>query len=233
MLFGSLDFVVRRVIEIFHILLIERRNCCGKNGRRLTTTLKQFQFAKTAFQTLTTAAQRLINRFGRRGKSSLQYRQRKTDGACTLIVFEGLRAVELVAHIISHRPVELCLGIRQLIRYGVGNTLRKQRRTIEFEERLFNHPAHEIGDIRHVDAVAEATLEAIAIEQRHKQLEVFFLAVVRRRRHQQKVPRECREKLAQPVTLGVFGFAAKYRGGHFVRFIANHEIPAAIGGLEL
>jgi hypothetical protein len=38
-----------------------------------------------------------------------------------------------------------------------------------------------------VRPVAKLALEAVAVEQRHEELEVLFLAVVRRRRHQQEV----------------------------------------------
>ncbi len=41
-----------------------------------------------------------------------------------------------------------------------------------------------------MDAVAESALEPVAVEQRHEKLEVLLLAVVRRRRHQQKMPSE-------------------------------------------
>ncbi len=39
-----------------------------------------------------------------------------------------------------------------------------------------------------MNAVAEAPFEAISVEQRHKELEVFFLSVVRRGGEQQEVP---------------------------------------------
>ena len=47
------------------------------------------------------------------------------------------------------------------------------------------------------------------------------------------MPGERREQLAEPVTLGVFGVAAKYRGLHFVCCVADHQVPPAIGRLEL
>ena len=84
-----------------------------------------------------------------------------------------------------------------------------------------------------MDAVAEAALETVAVEQRHEELEVLFLAVVRRRRHQQEVPREGREKLAEPVALGVLDLAAEERGRHLVRLVADDQVPAAVRRLEL
>jgi len=63
-----------------------------------------------------------------------------------------------------------------------------------------------------MDAIAEAALEAVAVEQRHEELEVLFLAVVRRRAHQEKVSREGREELAEPVAFCVLRFAAEDGG---------------------
>ena len=84
-----------------------------------------------------------------------------------------------------------------------------------------------------MNPVAKAAVETISIEQRHEELEVLLLAVVGRCRHQQEMPRKRRKKLAQPVTLGVFNFAAEHRRGHLVRLIADNEVPAAIRRLEL
>jgi hypothetical protein len=84
-----------------------------------------------------------------------------------------------------------------------------------------------------VHAVAEASLEAVAIQQGHEELEVLLLAVVRCRRHQQEVPRQRGEQLAQPIALGVLDLAAEEGGRHLVRLVADHQVPAAIGGLQL
>ena len=66
---------------------------------------------------------------------------------------------------------------------------------VELEQVLLDHAAHQVGDVGRVHAVAEPALEAVAVEQRHEELEVLFLAVVRRRRHQQEVAGERREQL--------------------------------------
>jgi hypothetical protein len=76
-----------------------------------------------------------------------------------------------------------------------------------------------------VDAVAEPALEAVAVQQRHEELEVLFLAVVRRRRHQQEVPLSAREQLPELVALGVLDLAAEERGRHLVRLVADDQIP--------
>ena len=66
----------------------------------------------------------------------------------------------------------------------------KRGRPIELEQLLFHHPAHEVGDVDLVDAVAETALESIAIEQGEEELEVGLLAVVRRGGHQQEMARQ-------------------------------------------
>ena len=58
-------------------------------------------------------------------------------------------------------------------------------------------------------AIAEAAFKAVAVEQRQKELKVFFLTVVWGGSHQQKMARDGREQLAQFVAFGVFDLAAK------------------------
>ena len=53
------------------------------------------------------------------------------------------------------------------------------------------------------------------------------------RRHQQKMARERRQQLAEPVPLGVHGLVTEHGGRHLVRFVAHDEIPTTIGRLEL
>ena len=84
-----------------------------------------------------------------------------------------------------------------------------------------------------MDAVAEAPLEPIAIKQRHEQLEVLFLPVVRRGRHQQEMSRQRREQLPEPVPLRVLRLATENRGRHFVSLVTHDEIPATVWRLEL
>ena len=59
-------------------------------------------------------------------------------------------------------------------------------------------------------------------------MEVLFLAVVRRRGHQQEMAGEPREELAESVALGVLHLAAEERRRHLVRLVANHEVVAAV-----
>ena len=82
-------------------------------------------------------------------------------------------------------------------------------------------------------AVAEAALEAVAVEQRHEELEVLLLAVVRRGGHQQEVAGEGREQLAQLVALGVLDLAAEEGGRQLVGLVADDQVPAAVRRLEL
>lgn len=84
-----------------------------------------------------------------------------------------------------------------------------------------------------MDAVAEAALKAVAVEQGHEQLEVLFLTVVRRRRHQQEVARPPRQKLSEPIALGVANLAPEETGRHLVRLVAYDQIPARVRCLEL
>ena len=49
---------------------------------------------------------------------------------------------------------------------------------------FLDQPAHHVGGIGDMNAVAELALEPVAVEQGHEELEVGFLAVVRRGRQQ-------------------------------------------------
>ena len=81
--------------------------------------------------------------------------------------------------------------------------------------------------------VAVPAFKAIAIEQRHEELKIRLLAVMRRSRHQQKMARERGQQLPQAIAFGVLGFTTKDRGRHLVGFVAYHQVPAAIRSLQL
>ena len=81
--------------------------------------------------------------------------------------------------------------------------------------------------------VAKPPLEPVVVYERHEQLEILLLAVVRGGRHQQEVPGEAGQELSQVITLGVPGLASEEAGGHLVGFVAYHQVPFTVGGLEL
>ena len=80
--------------------------------------------------------------------------------------------------------------------------------------------------------VAKAALEAVAIEQRQKQLKVLFLAVMGRCRHQKEVPCESRKEFSKVIALGVLDFAAEYRGRELMGLVADNQVPSAVRGLQ-
>ena len=158
----------------------------------------------------------------------MQDRQRESNGAGTPVVLQRLGTVELLAHVVGDRLVEAGLRRRQLVGNRIRDALREQRRAVKLEQLLFHHAAQQIGDVDGVHAVAESALEAVAVNERHEELEVRFFAVVRGRRHQQKVARQARQQLPEPVALGVFDLAAKERGRHLVGFVAHDQVPAGL-----
>ena len=119
----------------------------------------------------------------------MQDGESEAHGSGPLVVLESLGAVELVANVLGDRLVEVGLGLRELVGDGVGNPLGEQRRAVELQQVLLHHAAHQVRDVGHVDPVAEAALEPVTVKQRHEELKVRLLAVVRRRRHQQEMPR--------------------------------------------
>ena len=82
-------------------------------------------------------------------------------------------------------------------------------------------------------AITKAALETVAIEQRHEELEILFLAVMRSCGHQEEVPRQTREELPEVIALGVFDFAAEEGGRELVRLVADDQVPTAIRDLQL
>lgn len=82
-------------------------------------------------------------------------------------------------------------------------------------------------------AVAEAAFETVAVQQREEELEVLFLAVVRRGCHQQQVPGQAAQQLAEPIALGVLDLATEEGGRQLVRLVEHHQIPTGLRRLQL
>jgi len=76
-----------------------------------------------------------------------------------------------------------------------------------------------------VDTFAEPALEAVAVEEPQKKLEVLFLAAVRCRREEHEMARHFTKNLAQAIALGGFHFVAPEMRRHLVGLIDDHEIP--------
>ena len=168
-----------------------------------------------------------------RGEAALQDGEGEAHGAGPLVVVQGFGAVELAAHVIRDLLVQAGLRLREPVRHAVGDALGKQRPAVELQQALLHHAAHQVGDVHPVHAVPEAALEAVAVEQREEEMEVFLLAVVRGRGHQQEVAREAGEKLPEAVALRVPDLAAEERRRHLVRLVADHEVVTALRRSEL
>ena len=159
----------------------------------LGAALEQLLLAQPLLQPFAAASQRLVDRLGRRRQAALQDGQGEADGALPALVLQGLGPVELLADVVGDLLVEVGFGVGELVVDGVGDPLREERRAVELEQLLLDQPAHQVGGVGDVDAVAELALEAVAVEQGHEQLEVLLLAVVRRGGQQQEVPGQAAE----------------------------------------
>ena len=191
------------------------------------------QLLQAALQALAPAPQRLVDGLRRRGESALQDGEGEADGARAPVVLEGLGAVELAAHVLGDRLVQAGLGLGELVRHRVGDALGEQGFAVELEQVLLHHAPHQVRDIDLARALAEAALEAVAVEQGEEELEVLLLAVVGRGRHQQEVARQARQEPAELVAPGVAHLAAEERGRHLVGLVADHQVVAAVRGPEL
>ena len=187
--FSSLHLVLGRFFEIFDVVGVEHGT--GGHGHGYCgPALQEFQLAQPLLQALAPAAQRLVDRLRRRGETPLQDGERKADRSRALVVLQRLRAVELLTHVLGDFLVEARLGVGELVGNRVGDALGEERPAVELEQVLLHHAAHQVGDLDLVRAIAKFALEAVAVEQCHEELEVLFLAVVRRGRHQQEVTRK-------------------------------------------
>ena len=188
---------------------------------------RQTRFAQLVFQPLTAPLQGLVDRCRRGSEAALQDLQREADIVALFAISfrEPLHAVHLRANIFGDSGVERCLQLGELILDGVGAALGEKRPPIEAKQLFLGETTHHIRRVGVMHAVAEATLEAIAVKERHEKLEVLFLAVVRRGGHQQEVTAGFTELLSHLVALRVFDVAAEVSRRHAVRLIADDQVP--------
>ena len=171
------------------------------------------------------AAERLVDGLGAGSEPALQRGEGEPDRALA-------RSRELIGlahfrlHVLGDGLVQGGLGVRELVVDGVRLAFGEERRAVELDELLLHHPSHEIGRIDLVDAVAELAVEAVGVEQREEELEVLFLAVVRRRGHEQQVPGLLADALGEPEAAGLLQLRAEEVGGELVGFVEDDQVPA-------
>ena len=124
--------------------------------------------AQPFFQPLLATLERLENRLGRRRQAALEDGQGEADGAFAAGVCQRLGAVEFLADVIGDVLVQFGFGVGECVAGGGGAAFGEQRCAVELEQLLLDQPAHEVGSIGGVDAVAELSLEAVAVEQGHE-----------------------------------------------------------------
>ena len=113
----------------------------------------------------------------------------------------------------------------------MGAPLREQRAAVEAKQLLLGESPQQVARVptgwiaAPVHAVPEPALEAVRVEQGHEELEVFLLAVVRGRGHEQEVAAAGAEKPAQPIAFRVPDLRAEEALRHAVRLVAYHQIP--------
>ena len=185
------------------------------------------RLGKLLFEPLAPPFEGLVDRGRRGGEPALQDLQGEADVVPPPAI--GLREaadpVHLGPNVVGDGGVQGRLVGRQLVLRGIGPPLRKQGPRVEAKQLLLREAAHHVGGVRVVDAVAEAAFEAVAVEQRHEELEVLLLAVVGRRGHEEEVAAALPEPLADSIAPGVADLAAEPGGRHAVGLVADDEIP--------
>ena len=168
---------------------------------------------------------------GRGRQAALQDLEGETDivAASGAVFSQTVCTIHLFAHIMGYGFVEFGFAWRQIVGDGVGATLRKQRAAVEPVQFLLGQAAHHVRGIDLADAFPEAPFETISVEKAHEKLEILFLAVVRRRRHQQKMAGEAASQSTQLVALGVSDLLAEKRRRHAVGLVAHDQVPGRRG----
>ncbi len=231
----------RRIIDqgLFEILLlfcvqvvIVLRDFFERFRQGATTANTELLFAQATFEAFFTAFERLVDRLGTGGQATLKGGERETDRPLS-------RTGQLVglAHfgfdVICNSLVERGLRFGERVVDGVCLPFREERRVVELDEFFLDHPPHQIGNIDLVDAVAEFAIEPIRIQQRQKELKIFFFAVVWRGRHQQQMASLGTKPLCKAKTSGLFKLRSEVVCGEFMGFVEDHEIPAGVDELVL
>ena len=224
--FQFVGLLVGQVVQGMQQLFILQR------GRHWQSVGAGVVGVQAGLQALPAPLQRVIECRRRGGQSPLQNRQGETDGAAPPAMLDLLGAVKLPAHIVGHALVKLAFGIGELIVDGVGAALGEERVAIEFEQAFFGHAAHEVADVVGRRVGVGGTGEAVFVQQLHEQLEIVGFAIVRRGRHQQQVAGDAAEQPAQLIAFGFVGALAGVGCRHFVRFIADDQVPARFAQLR-
>ena len=154
----------------------------------------------------------------------------KPDRTSPFGVGERVRPVELLADVVGDRRVQAGFVIGEPVGDGVGDPLRKQGPAVELQQPLLDRAPHQVRDLGGVNAVAEAPLEAVPVEQGQEELEVLLLAVVGSRRHQKEIAGQARQELRQPVPFGVLDLAPEEGRRQLVSLIAHDQVPIRVGG---
>lgn len=137
--------------------------------------------------------------------------------------------------VVGHRVVEPLLVGREGVAYGVSSPFGEQRRAVKLKQVLLDQAAHGALGVDALAFVAHGPFELILVYQRHKELEILGLAVVRRGREQQQVGRKGSQQPSQPKALGGLGTVCPHGGAHFVGLVADNQVPTGLAqqGLHL
>jgi len=96
---------------------------------------------------------------------------------------EPVSPVHLETHVVGDLLVKLLLRCGQFVANRIGVALREERRPVEAHEFLLQQATHEVAGVAITGRLAPSavlTLEAIGVDERHEELELLLLSVVRR-----------------------------------------------------
>src|SRR5262249_48325243 len=134
--FGFLDLFIRCIVELIDVIRGETRDGLENVILNGCAPFEDLFFTEPTFESFAAPFQRLIDRFRRRGQSALKDRESEADRAFASLVLQRVGAVELVADVVGHLPIQGCLGIRKLVADRIGPALREERGPVELQKLL-------------------------------------------------------------------------------------------------
>jgi hypothetical protein len=206
------------------LLSVRRVGLSQLAGGRLAAGA-QLLFLNPAGELDAAALERLVDGLWAGRQPALQRGKGEAHRALAVAVLQLVGPVHLLLDVSRDGFVQGGFQIGQLVVDRAGDALGEQRRAVELQQVFLDHAAHEISDVNLVGAVAELAVEAVAVQQAHEQLEVFFLAVVRRGRHQQQVAGDAAQQFAQLEALSLVDLVSEVAGRELVRLIDHHQVP--------
>lgn len=169
------------------------------------------------------ATDRLVDRLGAGCEASLHDGEREADSAPPAVGLLG--PVHLRAYVLGDLFVQEHLLRGEGVLDGLSHPLGEKRLAVEGEQVLLDHPTHQSGGVGGVHSLAVLAVVPVGVQQGKERLKVGLRPGVRSRGHEQEVPGDPAEQLAQLVAASALEFVAEPGRAHTVGLVHDDEVP--------